>query len=61
MDMECCRIYLQVVLNGLKIDLNGSFINTTMKIMYLDIHSLYGYWMLQNLPSGGFKWVKKIS
>ena len=26
-------------------------------LVYLDINSLYGYGMLQNLPSGGFKWV----
>ena len=27
--------------------------------MYLDTNNLYGWAMLQKLPVGGFKWVKK--
>ena len=27
--------------------------------MYLDVNNLYGWTMLQKLPIGGFKWIKK--
>ena len=29
-------------------------------LKYWDVNNLYGYAMLQKLPVGGFKWVKKI-
>ena len=32
-----------------------------MKKKYFDVNNIYGWGMEQNLPVGGFKWVKDVS